>query len=71
MAEFEDPGDIESEGTKNKGPERECIQAREGHVACTNLQGHKEVKECRRQRHDAQEDHRRPVHRKHLVIHRG
>ena len=49
-------------------PIRQRVEPREGHVARPHLQRHEVVREAGPQRHDHEEDHRRAVHREHLVV---
>src|SRR5205085_8636252 len=49
-------------------PVAEGVEARERDVTRADLQGNQEVEERRRERHDREEDHGRPVHREELVV---
>jgi hypothetical protein len=54
--------------SQNQQPPREHVQARERHVPRADHQGHEEVPEPGRDRHDDHEDHRRAVEREQLVV---
>ena len=49
-------------------PVRHRVQPRERHVARADHQRHEEVAEAGEDRHDDEEDHRRPVDREELVV---
>ena len=63
-----EPAQVEHDAAEQVHPVRERVQARERDVAGTDHQRHEEVPEAGEDRHDHEEDHRRPVHRQDLVV---
>ena len=63
-----EPARVEDDPAEQVEPVRGRVQAREGHVAGADHQRHEVVREAGEDRHDDEEDHRRPVHREHLVV---
>ena len=59
---------VEDEAAHEQHPEAHRVELREGHVPGADHQRHEVVAEPGHDRHDEQEDHRRPVHREELVV---
>jgi hypothetical protein len=64
----EDPRQVDEDPAEDQRPQAEGVQAGEGDVTGTDLERQEVVAERRRHRHGEQEDHRRGVHREHLVV---
>jgi hypothetical protein len=64
----QEPAGIQEQSAEDEDPEREGVQPREGDVPRADHQRDQVVEECRRHRHDEQEDHRHAVHREDLVV---
>ena len=62
LRRLEEDRGVEGDAAEQQQPERERVQAREGHVAGADHQRHEVVGEARQHRHDEQEDHRGAVH---------
>ena len=58
----------DDEPAQEEEPERERVQPRERHVARADHERHEVVPEAGEDRHDEEEDHRRPVDREELVV---
>ena len=67
----EEPRRVEEDAAEQQAPEAERVHAWERDVASADLQRHEVVREAGRHRHDEEEDHRRGVHREHLVVEVG
>ena len=60
--------EVEKNAAKQEDPEAEGVQPRQRHIAGADHQRRQIVRETKQQRHDDQENHRRPVHREDLVV---
>ena len=61
----------EQQAAERDHPERQRVDAREGHVRGADLERDDVVREAGHHRHHEQEDHRRAVHREELVVRLG
>jgi hypothetical protein len=63
-----EPARVEDDPAEQEEPVRERVQARKAMSRAPIISGHEEVAEAGEDRHDDEEDHRRPVHGEHLVV---
>src|ERR1700730_16544795 len=59
---------IQQKPSERSQPETECVQAREGHIAGTDLKRNDIVRESEQKGHSHQEDHRGPMHGEEAVV---
>src|ERR1700736_4656155 len=59
---------IQQKPSKRSQPEAECVQAREGHIAGTDLKRDDKVRESEQKGHSHEKDHRGPMHGEEAVV---